>query len=90
MNVPDGCYSRKSIVHTEFDIYIYLFMLSGSLAFRHNEVGSWFLNAIVWTFKYHAHEEDILQLLSRVGLNEFLIEHFKTPKVFKFQLTGIM
>ena len=29
--------------------------------------GSWFLNAIVWTFKYHAHKENILELLSRVN-----------------------
>ena len=84
MNVPDGCYSRKSIVRTEFDIYIYLFMLSGSVAFRHIEVGSWFLNAIVWTFKYHAHEENILQLLSRVGLNEFLSNISKLQKYLSF------
>ena len=57
-----------------------LFMLSGSMAYRNIESGSWFLNAIVWTFKYHAHEKDILHLLSKVGLNEFLSNISKLQK----------
>ena len=57
----------EQTVHSAADFLIVYATPEGSVAFRHIEVGSWFLNAIVWTFKYHAHEENILQLLSRVN-----------------------
>ena len=76
---------QKHVMHTNFDIYV--FIISGSPAYRNTKSGSWFLNAIVWTFKYHACDEDIHHLLTRVGLNiSFFIKHFKTPKAFSFQL----
>ena len=77
-------------MHNKFDIYF--FMLSETPAYRNIDSVSWFLNAIVWTFKYHAHKENILQLLSRVGLNDFFSQtfHISKKKVFNFQLTEIM
>lgn len=77
-------------MHNTFDIY--LFILSETKAYRNTESGSWFLNAIVWTFKYHAYKEDILQLLGRVGLNDFFLSNISDllKKVFKFQLTEDM
>ncbi|CAG2199917.1 unnamed protein product [Mytilus edulis] len=39
----------------------------GSKAWRHQHCWFWFMNAIVWTFKYHAHEEELHHLLIRVN-----------------------
>jgi len=69
---------QKHVMHNKFDIYF--FMLSETPAYRNIESGSWFLNAIVWTFKYHAHKEEISQLLLMVGLNDFFYQTFQIPK----------
>ena len=54
-------------VHSATHFFIAYATPEGTPAYRNIESGSWFLNAIVWTFKYHAHTNDIHQLLSKVN-----------------------
>lgn len=53
--------------HPSADFLIAYATPEGTKAWLHNDVGSWFMNAIVWTFKYHAHEEELHHLLIRVN-----------------------
>ncbi|XP_052080957.1 caspase-2-like isoform X2 [Mytilus californianus] len=53
--------------HPYADFLIAYATPEGTSAWLNNEVGSWFMNAIVWTFKYHAHEEELHHLLIRVN-----------------------
>lgn len=55
------------IKHSAADFLIANATPEGNPAFRNIFVGSWFLNAIVWTFKYHAAEQEINHLLVRVN-----------------------
>lgn len=57
----------QKTVHSAADFLIAYATPEETKAYRNTESGSWFLNAIVWTFKYHAYKEDILQLLGRVN-----------------------
>ncbi|CAC5387623.1 CASP2 [Mytilus coruscus] len=53
--------------HPSSDFLIAYATPEGTKAWLHGKVGSWFMNAIVWTFKYHAHEEELHHLLIRVN-----------------------
>ncbi|XP_063424994.1 caspase-3-like isoform X2 [Mytilus trossulus] len=53
--------------HTSADFLIAYATPEGSQAWRHTHNGSWFINAIVWAFKYHAHEDELQHLLLRVN-----------------------
>ncbi|XP_063396808.1 caspase-3-like [Mytilus trossulus] len=55
------------IKHPSADFFIVYATPEGTSAFRHIESGSWFLNAVVWTFKYHAKREELQHLLIRVN-----------------------
>ena len=57
----------EKTVHSATDFLIAHATPEGTPAYRNVDSGSWFLNAIVWTFKYYAHKESIQQLLSRVN-----------------------
>lgn len=55
------------IKHPAADFFIAYATPEGTSAYRHIESGSWFLNAVVWTFKYHAKREELQHLLIRVN-----------------------
>lgn len=55
------------IKHPSADFFIAYATPEGTSAYRHIESGSWFLNAVVWTFKYHAKREELQHLLIRVN-----------------------
>lgn len=59
--------STKRSVHSAADFLIAYATPEGTPAYRNIHVGSWFLNAIVWTFKYHAHQEEIQHMLLKVN-----------------------
>ncbi|XP_052095498.1 caspase-3-like [Mytilus californianus] len=59
--------STKRTVHSAADFLIAYATPEGTPAYRNIHVGSWFLNAIVWTFKYHAHQEEIQHMLLKVN-----------------------
>lgn len=53
--------------HPSADFLIAYATPEGTLAWLNKDVGSWFMSAIVWTFKYHAHKEELHHLLIRVN-----------------------
>ncbi|XP_076108389.1 caspase-3-like [Mytilus galloprovincialis] len=55
------------IKHPSADFFIVYATPEGTSAYRNIESGSWFLNAVVWTFKYHAKREELQHLLIRVN-----------------------
>ncbi|XP_052073553.1 caspase-3-like isoform X2 [Mytilus californianus] len=55
------------VKHPSADFFIVYATPEGTSAYRHIESGSWFLNAVVWTFKYHAKREELQHLLIRVN-----------------------
>ncbi|XP_076094739.1 caspase-3-like [Mytilus galloprovincialis] len=65
--MPNEDLKEKKTVHSAADFLIAYATPEGTPAYRHIHVGSWFLNAIVWTFKYHAHQEEIQHMLLKVN-----------------------
>ncbi|XP_063418278.1 caspase-3-like isoform X2 [Mytilus trossulus] len=53
--------------HPSADFLIAYATPEGTIAWLNEDVGSWFMSAIVWTFKYHAHKEELHHLLIRVN-----------------------
>ncbi|KAK3087796.1 hypothetical protein FSP39_010653 [Pinctada imbricata] len=39
----------------------------GAQSWRHEKLGSWFILAVVWVFRYHAHELSLTDMLQRVN-----------------------
>lgn len=54
-------------VHSAADFLTAYATPEGYGAWRHETKGSWFLQAVVWTFKYHAHNCNIVDLLTKVN-----------------------
>ncbi|XP_063397690.1 caspase-3-like [Mytilus trossulus] len=55
------------VKHPSADFLVAYATPAETLSYRNIYTGSWFLNAIVWTFKYHAKREELHHLLIRVN-----------------------
>lgn len=55
----------EQIKHPSADFIIVFATPEGTSAFRNETTGSWFINALVWTFKFHAKREELHHLLIR-------------------------
>lgn len=43
-------------------------LFAGSLSWRKTDAGSWFMQAIVWIFKFESHVKDLVEMLGKVKL----------------------
>lgn len=53
--------------HPSADFLIAYATPEGTLSYRNIYTGSWFISAVAWTLKYHAHHEELQHLLIRVN-----------------------
>ncbi|XP_048742450.2 caspase-6-like isoform X1 [Ostrea edulis] len=59
--------SATKTVHSKSDFLIAYSTPEGSLSWRKTDAGSWFIQAIVWIFKYEAHLKDLVEMLGKVN-----------------------
>ncbi|XP_052073551.1 caspase-3-like isoform X2 [Mytilus californianus] len=72
------------VKHPSADFLVVYATPAGTLSYRNIHTGSWFLCAVVWTFKYHAKHEELQHLLIRVNR---LVAKGKGPDEFGQKLT---
>lgn len=66
-SVKEATAQDKEIKQPAKDYLVAYATPEGTSAFRHQDTGSWFLTAVMWTFKNYAHKEHLLDLLTRVN-----------------------
>ncbi|XP_061163376.1 caspase-3-like [Saccostrea echinata] len=59
--------SATKTVHSKADFLIAYSTPEGSLSWRKTNSGSWFMQAVVWIFKYEAHLKDLVEMLGKVN-----------------------
>ncbi|XP_078337090.1 caspase-6-like isoform X2 [Crassostrea virginica] len=63
----DANISATATVHSKADFLIAYSTPEGSLSWRKTDAGSWFMQAIVWIFKYESHLKDLVEMLGKVN-----------------------
>lgn len=66
-SVPYKQTSDQNIKHTAIDFLVAYATPEGTSAYRNIHTGSWFLTAVLWTFKAYAYKEHLQELLTRVN-----------------------
>ncbi|CAC5415876.1 unnamed protein product [Mytilus coruscus] len=81
---PSKDEQTSQVKHPAADFLVVYATPAGTLSSSNIDTGSWFLNAVVWTFKYHAKHEELQHLLVRVNR---LVAKGKDPEVLGQKLT---
>ncbi|XP_063397694.1 caspase-14-like [Mytilus trossulus] len=82
--VPSKDDKSSHVKHPAADFLVVYATPAGTLSSSSIDTGSWFLNAVVWTFKYHAKHEELHHLLLRVNR---LVAKGKDPEEVGKKLT---
>lgn len=59
--------SATPTVHSKSDFLVAYSTPEGSLSWRKTDAGSWFMQAIVWIFKFESHVKDLVEMLGKVN-----------------------
>lgn len=59
--------SATQTIHSKSDFLVAYSTPEGSLSWRKTDAGSWFMQAIVWIFKFESHVKDLVEMLGKVN-----------------------
>lgn len=59
--------SATQTVHSKSDFLVAYSTPEGALSWRRTDAGSWFIQAIVWIFKFESHVKDLVEMLGKVN-----------------------
>lgn len=66
MNLKDiFCLNLKIYAMNKTSVLLFV----GALSWRRTDAGSWFIQAIVWIFKFESHVKDLVEMLGKVRFN---------------------